>query len=111
MKTEVEPKGERALHGRQPSQSMLDHLRRLTSFREFMILAIVIAGCLAMSITTPIFMTFGNWSALLLQVSMECIVAIGMTILLVSGGFDLSVGSTFAFAGGMTAMTISSGLL
>jgi ABC-type uncharacterized transport system permease subunit len=44
------------------------------------------------------------------QVSIECIVAIGMTILLVSGGFDLSVGSTFAFAGAMTAMTMSSGL-
>jgi len=43
-------------------------------------------------------------------VSIECIVAIGMTILLVGGGFDLSVGSTFAFAGAMTAMTMSSGL-
>jgi len=109
MKTDVEPKGAPTLQSQQPSQSMLEHLKRLTSFREFMILAIVIAGCLAMSITTPIFMTFGNWSALLLQVSIECIVAIGMTILLVSGGFDLSVGSTFAFAGAMTAMTMSSG--
>src|SRR4029077_11655405 len=110
MKTDVEPKGEPALQSQQPPQLMFEHLRRLTSFREFMILAIVIAGCLVMWITTPIFMTFGNWSALLLQVSIECIVAIGMTILLVGGGFDLSVGSTFAFAGAMTAMTMSSGL-
>ena len=80
MKTEVEPKGGPMLQSQQPSQSIFEHLRRLTSFREFMILAIVIAGCLVMSITTPIFMTFGNWSALLLQVSIECIVAIGMTI-------------------------------
>ncbi|HZC58557.1 MAG TPA: ABC transporter permease [Chthoniobacterales bacterium] len=110
MKTEAEPKGERVQRWQQPSQSLLDHLRRLTSFREFMILAIVIAGCLFMWITTPIFMTFGNWSALLLQVSVECIVAIGMTILLVSGGFDLSVGSTFALAGAVTAMAMSTGL-
>ena len=55
-------------------------------------------------------MTPGNWSALLLQVSVEVIVAIGMTILLVSGGFDLSVGSTFAIAGAVTAMAMVSGL-
>jgi ribose transport system permease protein len=110
MKAEIERKDDQELSREQPSQSVLDHIRRLTSFREFMIMAIVIAGCLAMWITTPIFMTFGNWSALLLQVSVECVVAIGMTILLVSGGFDLSVGSTFALAGAVTAMMIVSGL-
>ncbi|HYY29388.1 MAG TPA: ABC transporter permease [Chthoniobacterales bacterium] len=110
MKAEIEPKDDQELGRDQPSQSVLDHIGRLTSFREFMIMAIVIAGCLAMWITTPIFMTFGNWSALLLQVSVECVVAIGMTILLVSGGFDLSVGSTFALAGAVTAMMIVSGL-
>jgi ribose transport system permease protein len=76
-----------------------------------MILAIVITGCVVMWFTTPIFMTFANWSALLLQVSVECIVAIGMTILLASGGFDLSVGSTFALAGAVTAMAIVSGVV
>lgn len=110
MKAEIETKDDQELGRDQPSQSVLDHIGRLTSFREFMIMAIVIAGCLAMWITTPIFMTFGNWSALLLQVSVECVVAIGMTILLVSGGFDLSVGSTFALAGAVTAMMIVSGL-
>ena len=55
-------------------------------------------------------MTPGNWSALLLQVSVEVIVAIGMTILLVSGGFDLSVGSTFAISGAVTAMALVSGV-
>jgi ribose transport system permease protein len=85
-------------------------LRRLTNFREFMILAIIVVGCIAMSFLSPTFMTPGNWSALLLQVSVEVIVAIGMTILLVSGGFDLSVGSTFAIGGAVTAMAMVSGL-
>jgi ribose transport system permease protein len=75
-----------------------------------MILAILAVGCIAMSFLSPTFMTPGNWSALLLQVSVEVIVAIGMTILLVSGGFDLSVGSTFAFGGAVTAMAMVSGL-
>jgi ribose transport system permease protein len=85
-------------------------LRRLTNFREFMILAILAAGCIVMSFLSPTFMTPGNWSALLLQVSVEVIVAIGMTILLVSGGFDLSVGSTFAIGGAVTAMAMVSGV-
>ena len=111
MKTEVEPKDQRDVDQEQPAPLVLDLLRRLTSFREFMILAIVITGCLVMWFTSPIFMTFANWSALLLQVSVECIVAIGMTILLASGGFDLSVGSTFALAGAVTAMAIVSGII
>lgn len=106
MNTDVEPKNQRDLDREQPAPLVLDLLRRLTSFREFMILAIVVTGCVVMWFTTPIFMTFGNWSALLLQVSIECIVAIGMTVLLVSGGFDLSVGSTFALGGAVTAMAI-----
>jgi ribose transport system permease protein len=111
MKAGVEPKDQRDLDEEQPAPRALDLLGRLTSFREFMILAIVITGCVVMWFTTPIFMTFANWSALLLQVSVECIVAIGMTILLASGGFDLSVGSTFALAGAVTAMAIVSGVV
>src|SRR5258708_39741106 len=94
MKADVEPKNQRDLDREQPAPLVLDLLRRLTSFREFMILAIVITGCVVMWFTTPIFMTFGNWSALLLHVSVECIVAIGMTVLLVSVGFCFSVRST-----------------
>jgi ribose transport system permease protein len=110
MKTDVEPKKEKGTKIERQTPLVLELVSRLTSFREFMILAIVVAGCIVMWFTTPIFMTFGNWSALLLQVSVECIVAIGMTILLASGGFDLSVGSTFALAGAMTAMTMVSGI-
>jgi ribose transport system permease protein len=110
MKTDVEPKKEKDTKTEKQTPIVLELVSRLTSFREFMILAIVVAGCIVMWFTTPIFMTFGNWSALLLQVSVECIVAIGMTILLASGGFDLSVGSTFALAGAMTAMTMVSGI-
>jgi ribose transport system permease protein len=93
-----------------PQRKAVAVLRRLTNFREFMILAIIVVGCIAMSFLSPTFMTLGNWSALLLQVSVEVIVAIGMTILLVSGGFDLSVGSTFAIGGAVTAMAMVSGL-
>ncbi len=111
MKTGTEPQPESPARSSPPSQGKAaDALRRLTNFREFTILAIIVVGCIAMSFVSSTFMTPGNWSALLLQVSVEVIVAIGMTILLVSGGFDLSVGSTFAIAGAVTAMAMVSGL-
>lgn len=110
MRVEVQPKNQRELEGEQAAPSIIGLVSRLTGFREFMILAIVVAACIVMWVIAPIFMTFANWSALLLQVSLECIVAIGMTILLVSGGFDLSVGSTFGLAGAVTAMAIVSGV-
>jgi ribose/xylose/arabinose/galactoside ABC-type transport system permease subunit len=50
-----------------------------------------------------IFPTFDNISQLLLNLSIDSIVAVGMMILLISGSFDLSVGSVTAFSGGLTA--------
>ncbi|MBX2840836.1 MAG: ABC transporter permease [Flammeovirgaceae bacterium] len=49
------------------------------------------------------FPTFDNFSLVLLNLSIETIVAVGMMILMISGSFDLSVGSVVAFAGGFTA--------
>ena len=49
------------------------------------------------------FPTFGNWSQLLLNLSIDTIVAVGMMLLLIAGVFDLSVGSVVAFAGGLAA--------
>ena len=63
-----------------------------------------------MSIASKDFFTEDNWLAMFLGVSVESIVAIGMTILMVSGGFDLSVGSTTALAGAVTAFCLTQGL-
>ena len=49
------------------------------------------------------FPTFGNLSQIVLNLSIDTIVAVGMMLLLVSGVFDLSVGSVVAFAGGLAA--------
>jgi len=74
-------------------------LRRLTSFREFFLLAIIVAIGLAMTVLSPYFLRPANLSALLLGLSVEGTITIGMVILLVSGVFDLSVGSTLAWTG------------
>jgi ribose transport system permease protein len=85
-------------------------LRRLTQFREFILLMIIVLVSAAMSIASKDFFTVDNWLAMFLGVSVESIVAVGMTILMVSGGFDLSVGSTMALAGAVTAFCLVEGL-
>ncbi|RKP51860.1 ABC transporter permease [Pararobbsia silviterrae] len=51
---------------------------------------------LLVALTTPRFLDLGNLSNLALQVSIVAIVAIGSTIVIVSGGIDLSPGSAIA---------------
>ncbi len=84
-------------------------LKRLTGFREFMLVVIILAGGAIMSFASPHFLTVGNFSAMFLAISFEAIIAIGMTVLLVSGGFDLSVGSTMALSGAVSAICLVSG--
>ena len=92
-----------------PLGAIVRGLRRLTGFREFMLVAIIVAAATAMSFADEIFLTADNISLMLLSISVNCIIAIGMTVLLVSGGFDLSVGSTLALAGAVTAICLTSG--
>ena len=49
------------------------------------------------------FLTADNFLLILYQVSVNGILAIGMTLVVVSGGIDLSVGSVLAFAGMLAA--------
>ncbi len=84
--------------------------RRLADFREFTIIAIILAVGAAMTFASDVFLTPGNLSVVLLAVSTQAIVAIGMTVLLVSGGFDLSVGSTVGLTGAVTALCLVSGI-
>jgi ribose transport system permease protein len=64
--------------------------------------AAIVLLCIALAIIYPTqFATVENFSQLLLNLSIDTIVAVGMMILMISGMFDLSVGSVVAFSGGM----------
>ena len=55
--------------------------------------------CLALSLTTDTFLTVRNILNVLDQVTVLGIMAIGMTLVILIGGIDLSVGSVLALAG------------
>jgi len=61
-------------------------------------------------ILTPYFMTFSNFLNIAQQTSINAIIAIGMTFVIISGGIDLSVGSIVALAGVTTAGSLQAGL-
>lgn len=60
-----------------------------------LLLALLIIG---LSLAAPRFMTADNATAILHQSAMVLIVAVGMTMLLITGEVDISVGASLAFA-------------
>lgn len=74
--------------------------------QTYMIIFIVLGLGLVLSIVSPHFMTLTNMMNVLRQISINGILAIGMTLVCLTGGIDLSVGSILAFSG-----IIAAGLL
>ncbi|HLU11637.1 MAG TPA: ABC transporter permease [Oceanobacillus sp.] len=70
--------------------------------REFTLIVMIVMIGLALQLITGRFFTVPNLNAILLGFATSAIIVVGMTGALVSGGFDLSVGSVFAM-GGVTA--------
>lgn len=67
--------------------------------RQFALAFIVIFIVISMSIVSEAFMTVANITNILRQISLNGILAIGMSFVILTGGIDLSVGSVVAIAG------------
>jgi len=57
-------------------------------------------------ILTPYFLTVSNFLNIAQQTSINAIIAVGMTFVIISGGIDLSVGSILAFSGVVMASVL-----
>lgn len=73
------------------------------TFQRITILFIFIILCIILSLTTEYFFTKINLLNVLQQVTILLIAASGATFVLISGGLDLSVGSTIALSGVLSA--------
>jgi ribose transport system permease protein len=77
---------------------------RLMSFlRNASTYLILLAILVWFALLSPEFLTVNNLLTVALQTSLIALVAIGMTFTIISGGIDLSVGSTAALAGALAA--------
>ena len=64
--------------------------------------------CIVISFITPRFLSIGNIKNVLTQVSVNAVIAIGMSFVILTGGIDLSVGSILAVSAAAAASIIKS---
>ncbi|MBS0663981.1 MAG: ABC transporter permease [Verrucomicrobia bacterium] len=81
----------------------------LTRLGPFLGLLLVIALFSISSEVRGYFLTYANFKIILTQTVIVAIGALGMTLIIVSGGIDLSVGSTIAFTSVVGALLIQHG--
>jgi len=85
-------------------------LRRLRFSREVVLLAVLIVLMIVMSLLSPLFLTVGNLlntSRFFVEVGL---MALGMTLIIITGGIDLSVGSNLALVSVAVGFSYAAGL-
>ena len=85
-------------------------LRRLLEAREMTLLLIVLGCVVLFGFTVPNFASLTNVLSIADTLVFDVMITTGMTMALVSGGFDLSVGSVFASTGVVVAVAMVAGL-
>ena len=83
--------------------------KRFMNMKESGIIIVTILYIIMVQIINPVFLSVGNILNVLRSTGFTLITAIGMTLALVSGGLDLSVGSVLALGGVMTGLAINWG--
>jgi len=96
-------------------------LKRIVNFQQWGIIFILVLLIIVLGISSPVFLSARNIRNILQQISTLGILSMGMTILMISGGIDLSVGSSISVvavivgkllkAGAPVGFTIVLGLL
>lgn len=78
--------------------------RILAEYGVLIVLALLVV---AMALATPHFLTSANLTNVLRQVSINAVIACGMTMVIITAGIDLSVGSLVAMASCLAMITIT----
>lgn len=82
---------------------------RLLNSQTFWVLLAVIAACIFLSFATNSFATKANLFNITRNVTFVAIVALGMTLVIITGGIDLSVGSVLCLCSMVLAVVMHAG--
>jgi ribose/xylose/arabinose/galactoside ABC-type transport system permease subunit len=85
-------------------------LRRVFDIQQWGIVLVLIALVIAISIAVPVFLSPRNIRNVLQQVSTLGILSMGITVLMISGGIDLSVGSSISTVAVIAGTMLKAGL-
>ena len=82
------------------------HRRDLSQYGIYFAFIIL---CVFFAVSNPVFLSMGNIINILRQISFNAILAMGMTVVIITGGIDLSVGSVLAVAAVVSTSFIKEG--
>ena len=88
----------------------MEKLKKIFLKREVILLLLIIIICVVLISQSKIFLSYLNAKGLLLAISINSIMAVGVTVLFISGGFDLSIGTHLSFLGVFLAMLLGNGV-
>jgi ribose transport system permease protein len=110
------------MHSSNESQSVTDRtmdqrlavkqhsrLSAMFSSQTFWVFVAVVLACLYLSVATDSFATSKNLYNITRNVTFVAIIALGMTVVIISGGIDLSVGSVLCLSSMVLAVTMHAG--
>jgi ribose transport system permease protein len=78
-----------------------DAVRRLLAFAALLVIIVVF------SLLSPNFLQFDNVVGILLATTVNGVLALGVTFVIITGGIDLSIGTVMTLAAVMTAMVLT----
>lgn len=79
----------------------------LKRFQSLLALLVMVVG---LSLASEKFLTLANWQNIFLQISVNLCLSIGMTLIILMGGIDLSVGAILGLSGAVAAGLLKGGL-
>lgn len=83
-------------------------VQSIVQARELRLFLVIVVAAILLRLATPYFLTASNLSALGIGMATDAIIAVAMTVVLIGGGFDLSVGSMLALGGMVAALLLNS---
>jgi ribose/xylose/arabinose/galactoside ABC-type transport system permease subunit len=85
-------------------------LKILVNFQQWGIIIVLVLLVITLGISSPVFLSARNIRNILQQVSTLGILSMGMTILMISGGIDLSVGSSISVVAVIVGKLLKAGV-
>ncbi len=90
--------------------SKVKSLKAFFTSREFILAAMLVIASIIISFFSPVFLSKTNILAVLIAITVNGVIAVGMVMLLACGEMDLSVGMNMAFTGVVTAKLLVAGV-
>jgi len=96
---------------KQQANAVVPQIKRKFKFNQTLLLVVLMAIIvIALTVNNPLFLSWRNVKNILLQNAVAGIAAVGMAILMISGGIDLSIGNQISFYGCLLALLLKNGM-